>query len=369
MAVQPDVEGQALIQAPKRSERILGLDSLRFILAAMVMFNHLQFIPFLGNTGRKINVGLDLIMNGPAAVIIFFLISGLCIHRPYAQTLTLGKSSLLSYLARREIRILVPVLGIFLTCMVLKFEFVRAAGWWSLICEEIYYLIYPAMLAIRAKYGWKPILAVTFAISPVIYFVNPLKAEVHGAGPMLTWLFLYPVWLMGCVIAEKFDTLPVWNSPTWKIWAWRLSMLALAGVTKLVRFHGHHEALFGYSVSMIPFGILGYFWLTQEISYARTHPPKPFLEKLGAASFTLYVAHFVIGVVILERFGLQVPIDKPVGGRALNVHDIFASLTMFAGVAMFVWVFYLLVEAPSHKAARSISKLLLKRSEEKAAAA
>jgi peptidoglycan/LPS O-acetylase OafA/YrhL len=70
-----------------KSERIKGFDSLRFVLAAWVVFGHFGFFPLLGfnqfsPSGRLAFAVYNNIVSAPAAVIVFFVISGF-IHHPY----------------------------------------------------------------------------------------------------------------------------------------------------------------------------------------------------------------------------------------------------------------------------------------------
>ncbi len=69
--------------------KIIGLDSIRFICATWVVFDHLGLFPLLQgiNTsnpiGFVINAAYNITVSGLAAVTVFFVISGLCIHYPH----------------------------------------------------------------------------------------------------------------------------------------------------------------------------------------------------------------------------------------------------------------------------------------------
>src|SRR5690242_18982998 len=102
----------------------------------------------------------DILFCGPAAVIVFFVISGFCIHYPFRGVERLQVSS---FLARRYIRIGIPALAAMglagwtgVQALLLKspsFAFTLDAirhvndghtGLiWSLVCELIYYTCYP----------------------------------------------------------------------------------------------------------------------------------------------------------------------------------------------------------------------------------
>ena len=95
-------------------ERVAGMDSIRFIAALWVAFYHLGFSSTFSITERVsleqkiLGAAVDSLFCGPAAVIVFFVISGFCIHFPYRN----GRKELEAgtFLLRRYIRILVPLL-------------------------------------------------------------------------------------------------------------------------------------------------------------------------------------------------------------------------------------------------------------------
>ena len=77
---------------PSKSEpKIRGLDAIRFVAALIVALNHGAAPPFAEWFGRtalwsRALAGLSAVMfNGVAAVLVFFVISGFCIHYPYAR--------------------------------------------------------------------------------------------------------------------------------------------------------------------------------------------------------------------------------------------------------------------------------------------
>jgi peptidoglycan/LPS O-acetylase OafA/YrhL len=70
------------------TRRVNGLDSIRFLCALVVMLYHLRLMDDVlhgqAHTGlTRAAMGIFNAFNGPAAVIVFFLISGFCIHYPY----------------------------------------------------------------------------------------------------------------------------------------------------------------------------------------------------------------------------------------------------------------------------------------------
>src|SRR3954469_20376023 len=135
--------------APSQSRHVAGLDSVRLVCAAWVLFGHFRFFPLAGfvaswpRVPRLVEAALGNLFSGPAAVIVFFVISGFCIHYPFRD----GKPiPLLSYYSRRYLRVLVPMGAAILLGKALGVELtlLKDSILWSLIAEEIYYLLYPA---------------------------------------------------------------------------------------------------------------------------------------------------------------------------------------------------------------------------------
>ena len=89
-------------------------------------------------------------MFGTPAVIVFFVISGFCIHLPYRGD---GKMQVGRYYLRRYTRILIPVAAAVGIYRSVGQQFVfwgeHSILWqsplWSLLCEEIYYALYPLL--------------------------------------------------------------------------------------------------------------------------------------------------------------------------------------------------------------------------------
>jgi len=73
----------------RANDRVHGLDSLRAVLAFAVVLSHNGLFPLSPNPGSSAGIGAiakalyGTSVNGAAAVIAFFVISGFCIHFPY----------------------------------------------------------------------------------------------------------------------------------------------------------------------------------------------------------------------------------------------------------------------------------------------
>jgi peptidoglycan/LPS O-acetylase OafA/YrhL len=151
-------------------DRVRGLDSIRFICALWVFFGHgaaRRFAsPFPSSSlSDLIFRGFyNNIWSGPAAVIVFFVISGFCIHYPFAGSDK--RPRLKEFYARRFLRLLIPLsiavplsglLGVRLTLF-------QDSILWSLFAELTYYLCYPVLRIGQLRFGsWRLIIAASFA--------------------------------------------------------------------------------------------------------------------------------------------------------------------------------------------------------------
>lgn len=122
------------------------VDAVRLLSAAWVGFSHLGGPPvdeLARLAGFSILAGhlskaVATAFCGPAAVVVFFVISGFCIHYPYAK----GQAfHWCGFLVSRLTRILLPMLaaiGIFRLCAQIdKLQLIL----WSIYCEMIYYCV------------------------------------------------------------------------------------------------------------------------------------------------------------------------------------------------------------------------------------
>lgn len=325
------------------NDRIGGLDSIRFILACWVAVGHIGLFPLFQGIDAASSLGWLLkglygaSVNGPAAVIVFFVISGFCIHFPYRH----GDFPRLGhYYPRRYFRILAPLLTAISLYSLLRVQMplLGRSILWSIVCEEIYYLIYPGLLLLQRKIGWRSLLAIAFILSAIVAWSQPGAGDYPSYGWQWNWLLGLPCWLLGCVLAEKSDS---FNSVVSKrtMWSWRLAVWLASCVTLGLRFH----ASVGFPHTLNLFAVLAYFWLAREIAYFRVVKPNRSLEMAGRWSYSLYLMH-VCGNVIFVRL--------PLPNLGFNVNWLL-QLGWALGVS---YVFYLSVEKPSHAIARRLGR-------------
>jgi peptidoglycan/LPS O-acetylase OafA/YrhL len=322
----------------KSLSAVRGLDTLRFVAAAWVAFSHgaappLRLIPGAdAGALHWVSAGFEAAYNGTAAVVVFFLISGFCIHLP---NLSSDRLNWPRFLVRRFVRIGLPLLAIICLAHGLGDRFVGAedAVLWSVYCELVYYALYPALFVVLRLWPLSRILAASAAISLVLLAFNPRALLLWHFGP-LTWLFCAPFWLLGAWLAEQYARGEALRLGS--VWLWRAG--AVAGCVAATVALYHLPVKIGYAWTMPPFALYVLLWLKREIAEGEDRGAIGFLEALGASSYSLYLMH----KVVLE--GLGVPTSA--GDWALTV----------AAIAGATGVLYLLVEYPSHQLARWLGR-------------
>jgi peptidoglycan/LPS O-acetylase OafA/YrhL len=334
-------------------ERFLILDALRGVLAFVVVLGHLGTPPIFGAIEQS-----DRLLSGmarlwrtlafaPPAVIAFFVISGFCIHYPFACAAE-RKLPVLRFYLRRYLRIGIPVVAIVALLQLMEPGAVvlgeNSVLWrstlWSVLCEEIYYALYPLLLLARRYVGMGSLLSGAALFSIAVIALTFPAVDWSDLGVVGASTVLLPVWLLGAVLAEevKSGQLPLSKHIDfrvgvgwWRVGAWGVMWLAL-----VMHFHGGlHQTATGLIV-----GAFAFMWLNAELANAAT--PNACLIWLGAWSYSLYLMHpLVISYVVRN---------------GLDAHASLASwaLTM-ALIIGFSYLFYVLVESPSHALARKVS--------------
>jgi peptidoglycan/LPS O-acetylase OafA/YrhL len=346
-----------------KKDRFPILDALRFVLAFWVAVGHVGAFPLFAGVdsqttlGRTLIRGWDTMVWGPPAVIGFFVISGFCIHVPYRHS---EKLVLSSYFLRRYIRILVPVC-VFLALCKLSGHGQPIFGqgsllWrnllWSLFCEEIYYAIYPWVRSLRVKHGWRIPLIAASAIGAVAAIVFPNALDGSLVGTIEVAVILYPIWLLGCVLADQCDRVATPTS-AFEIWSWRFFAWFGSWVCEIAHFKGRLPL----GLTLLCFGVLAFFWIRKEIAYGRHTDPLRLFAVAGLWSYSLYLVH-----TPAAEFYAKLPVP--------NLGYIVNWCLLFAFVLGLSYLFYRCVEKPSHQLARKLSaKRLLSANRANAASA
>ena len=329
--------------------RYAVLDAMRFVLALWVTIGHYEMFPLFAGVdattrfGWLLTHGWPTVVFGTPAVIVFFVISGFCIHLPYRGDVKLEVGR---YYLRRYTRILIPVAG---ALCAYKFVGMKMQFWgehsilwesplWSLLCEEIYYAVYPALRRLRRVASWERVVAGAFAVSVCVAATQWKAVSWHSFGPLGTAAILLPVWLLGCLLAEQADGLAA-KVTTERIWMWRGGVWFASWAAEMLHFKGGVPV----AQTMPWFGLLAYFWVRNELAYSKKHEASRILAWAGLWSYSLYLVH----VPAMEVWGgLQIPMP----GARLAWCGVIASSLVGA------YLFYLAVERPSHRFARWIGK-------------
>jgi peptidoglycan/LPS O-acetylase OafA/YrhL len=328
-----------------------GMDSLRFILALIVLLSHLEnpYVAALkaSNTliGKLTAAFLANAFSGIAAVIAFFIISGFVVHYPVKdKPLDVRK-----FLIRRWIRIGIPL--IVLGGLALCFNKFALIPIWSLYCELIYYTIYPFLR--RIKLSWTIKLKIAYLIQTLIILIlcqNDIKSLIYQrdihyfatywqTGELITWLIGLPVWLLGVVIAEKIDPLSInlKNITFSELTLYRLAIFITSVILHTLKFHFFLSDIIVLNV----FALLMVKWIEREIIYYQSHNSLTLLEYSGKFSYSLYLCHGLC-VYFLSFF------------MTLNVYNYLIFIVLSLIIA---YLIYLIVESPSHQLARKLAAI------------
>lgn len=339
------------------TERVRGLDSIRFLCALWVFFGH-------GGGPPRLNPFTDdslahLILRGiygnlwvgSAAVIIFFVISGFCIHYPYARsTKSLDVNE---FYIRRFIRLSIPLAVAIGLSRLVGYQLSLFADdiLWSLVAELIYYALYPLMHRLRRQFpSWSPLILLALLAAFGVAATNPTAGNYPSYGLALNWTLGLPCWLMGCAVAETFAgrastaaPAPVSPAPVshLQIWKFRVLIIVLGSICSVLRFHSP----VGYPWTLNLFAIAGSYWLIRELTFRTAFAPPRLLESAGLWSYSLYLLHIPAMHLHTRLFGSMA-----------TPTSISYWLSLVAFVLGTCFVFYLLVERPSHRLAHYMSR-------------
>jgi len=208
---------------------------------------------------------------------------------------------------------------------------------WSVLCEEIFYALYPILNRVGSSFGLAKTLKSAFVIAlPVAWFCSPAE-EWQDLGILGTAVVLFPVWLLGCHLAEHVSSLKEARSPR-VIWSWRLGAWAAMWVAEILHFHGGIPQ----TRSSIWIGVYCYFWVRAEISHYKNRAPRAVLVWAGRWSYSMYLIHPLV-------IALCVKYDFLTEGSRLS------SAGKIALILIGSYLFYLAVERPSHGIAKKIA--------------
>lgn len=329
---------------------IRGLDSIRFVAALIVAGSHDAWPRYQTlfqrdpHGAEQALAGIwNMSTNGLVAVCAFFFISGFCIHYP---NLLRERVAPAPFMVKRMVRIGLPLLAAIALARIGPPEYLRSLDsiLWSIYCELAYYFLYPFLFPLLLRRP-RTVVAVSCAVSVAILAFNlhtPLA--MFGSFPFILFA---PIWLLGALLAAQYRSGALFVLRLPSIWLFRALFLGFSILLNVLAFHSpiRIEQPIGIAL-FVPFG---YFWLAKELQRTRAVAPWQWLERLGLASYSLYLTH----KLTLTWAAGHLPAGNPWLYYALQAGCIAA---LAAG-------FYFLIEAPSHRLAKTLGARVSGRSE------
>lgn len=293
-----------------------------------------------------------------SCVMLFFVISGFCVHRPLSE----GDLGVTRYFARRLLRIYPPYLataalslglsvwlGETLTaekCIsVLLLAQNYMSGWsmpvsagqpagnpalWSIPVEVELYLAYPVLRWLVARWGWGVALALVGGVSALALVGYHAGGRVLEGNFAMYWI----LWCAGAWLRERWVGGVLRSPPAALAIAAGLSLPAAAALG--LRGVG--------GVTQWCWGVV-YFWILWRLlaAPAAGFAGRRMLRTLGDGSYSLYLLHFPL------LFATGAAWVALTGSKPANF---LVTLAVCVAILPAVWVFYRAVERPSHRLAR-----------------
>ena len=362
--------------------RFAWVDLLRGLSALGVVFFHSRVDLYAGwneihahpgaysaidRTGAYLSLPMAFMGSG---VMLFFILSGFCVHYPYAG----GRKAFQGggYSARRFLRIYPPYLVAILVTIMLEWAAAALHGpassdsgttvnsilmvqnygphagqmagnpsLWSLPVEMELYVAYPVFLWVLARFGVRWSLLLVAAVSGAACFAMRWGGTFPSGG------FL-PFWIIWCIGAALAEVVVVRKALRWTPWLWVVAGVCLSGAIYSALKVGHPMVKqywwTGFYLCVLLFGLTSTRakeWLTGKAGKG--------LAGFGAITYSLYLIHFpllrLMGAAWTEMAGAKPGnLFVPICGSLLCVPAAYG--------------FYRLVERPGHEIARRIGKRL-----------
>jgi peptidoglycan/LPS O-acetylase OafA/YrhL len=354
------------------------IDAIRFLAAFWVLVFHLQPPEFsklvpshFATLGRALQSLSVSIFNGPAAVIVFFVISGYCIHSAYHREATLGP---INYFVSRFVRIGLP--------LVVALALVQALDvgsdpvdsvLWSLYCEMIYYAVYPF---IRAKIRFMgELIIAAFLCGATLIFAFHFTGRVacpncvrETYGIPGTALLYSCAWIFGAFVAEhqqnaqQFEATGRYSTTTtlfhralthvecikgvWLI-GLRVVVVSVGTLTMALWSTSRHKPAFlpfvHPDICLFLFQPFAVIWIAAEGATGSNSRAWIWLGRLGVWSYSLYLCHKTAIVVV--------------NAASFSTHPGAAWFGQVAVALATSYGFYQIVEHPSHLLAKRLRRV------------
>jgi peptidoglycan/LPS O-acetylase OafA/YrhL len=318
-------------------DRLGSIDAIRFVSAFAVVLHHT-----IGRPAVLVSMGWDWAADlfgslwfGRAAVMVFFLISGFCIHAPYAGS---SEFDFLRFLTRRYVRLLLPLAVVVVIATMAGVSYHPYHGWitWTLICEFAYYTCYPMLWAAWRRFGWPITIVASYIVAYAMLAISTTWSADNGVVMMATLVLSgLPVWLLGCWLAEAVHSGR--RMPLDRLQVARgIIVLVTIGIGLL-----QYRDVLGLTWTGPIYGAIAAPWLWLEIIHNRNYW---MLTNWGQWSYSLYLVHPVAFIGPRPLFDAL-----PLG---------FGALKTLIGIALVLacgYLFYRVVELPSHRLAKALA--------------
>ena len=364
-----------------RQDNVSFLDQARGVAILCVFLYHALFQPFrrddLDWNGwfRNFDAPSDFLELYPISwgwcgVAIFFVISGFCIHLSYSR---MREPSFTEFFLRRWFRIYPPfVIALLFFAFFyphtrvplqsfygigelashlllvhnldLRTEFGINVSFWSIAVEFQLYLLYPLLVILASKVGWKRVLLITGCVEIGLRLSNDIYL-LAGRDISPAWLDDSPLyfwfsWTLGAAVADAYlkgKQLPLSLVPPW---VWMLLLVAADLFKPLAPFNFTFAAL---ATAAVIVRLLA----PREPKPAQT-PSRLWavisrqLELAGICSYSIYLIHHPI----VESWPQVVRFLWPTApGHPLLYY--VCCLTSWAVILPVSWALYRYVEQPS----------------------
>ena len=325
-------------------KRVRGLDNIRFLCAIWVACSHGGYpkLTVKLDTSNDIEWFINGIYTslfcGPAAVIVFFLISGFCIHYPYKDNW--NRNTTIPFLLARLTRISIPITfaSIMLHIFRIETSFFYSLVGWSIICEIVYYFVYPfARTIINTKEKLLLTLFLSYSPTSIALFVFPIDLVNYPAVGGIYVIFLgLPCWILGVILCY-FVLDNKKKSPSYiKLLFFRFFTFSFAFLTHILAL----QKLVGHPFTLNFFAIISFFWLKNEINFYANKEKKNTLESLGRTSYSIYLMHsFPFYFINTTEF---------------QIFQEYKFFTYWALLIFLTFLFYFIIEKPSHQFSRKL---------------
>ena len=306
--------------------QVLGLDGLRGLAALYVVLFHCWLYTFPGYPDSSAPRVLDVLMFGRLAVVFFLVLSGFSLAISPARH-GWRSGGVGQFLRRRAWRILPPYWAALAMSLVISLFVVPAShygppdgssllvyglvlqdvffaptpngAFWSIGVETELYLLFPLVLFVRRRWG-----AVALAVCVTVPVIarglmavdaNPVEGD-NWLAPHLAPVFVAGVVGAGIVVAsERVRRLP---------WGW-FAVLAALPVVVLGFLQGsvwtvRHYFWIDLAVAPAMTMLIAAVATGQPAFLVRLLTARP-LQRLGDASYSLYLIHLPIVLVVIRK--------------------------------------------------------------------